>query len=149
MLILSTVTNELAETQGLAARLAEELQGDEVIYLEGDLGSGKTSFAQGLINGLGCKGIVTSPTFILQQEYRCSLPILHLDLYRLNQPMELEELGLEEYYGEWILLIEWANLFSSFLPPPNIRIKFDYLSPTTRRIEISSFLDRLKSLKGV
>ncbi len=136
-------------TKLLAAKLSELLTGGEIIYLEGTLGSGKTLFAQGLIHALGCEGPVISPTFVLLQEYLCCLPVLHLDLYRLDKGEELLELGLDEYIDEWIFLIEWANLFKKFLPPPDIRIDFSYSGDTTREIVISSNLPHLERLKEI
>ncbi len=135
-------------TKLLAGELSDLLTGGEIIYLKGTLGSGKTFFAQGLIRALGCEGPVISPTFVLLQEYLCRLPVLHLDLYRLDRSEELLELGLDEYIDEWVFLIEWANLFSKYLPSPDIEIKFSYSGDTSREIVISSNLPQLKRLKG-
>src|SRR5690554_1284543 len=96
------------ETEHLGKKIAPLLKGGEVIYLIGDLGVGKSHLARSIIKALGYGGNIVSPTFVLQQEYRMEkLSLLHLDLYRLENLWELEELGLEEYRG-WVYLIEWA-----------------------------------------
>ncbi len=148
MLEICRRTTNPEETKLLAGELSGLLTGGEIIYLEGTLGSGKTFFAQGLIRALGCEGPVISPTFVLLQEYLCRLPVLHLDLYRLDRSEELLELGLDEYIDNWIFLIEWADLFRKFLPPPDIEIEFSYSDDSSREIVISSNLPLLRKLKG-
>jgi tRNA threonylcarbamoyladenosine biosynthesis protein TsaE len=101
-----------AETEGLAARFAEGLKGGEVIFLEGDLGAGKTAFVRGLARGLGAReDSVASPTFVIQTTYPCASGrfLHHADLYRLASELGAEDVGLFELPGERdILAIEWA-----------------------------------------
>lgn len=110
------------ETQSLAARLASHLQGGEVITLSGDLGAGKTSFAQGLAKGLGVKRQVNSPTFTLIKEYQGEkLALYHMDAYRIED--EWEELGLEEYfYGQGVSVIEWPEQIEAQIPKERLEI---------------------------
>ena len=99
-----------------------------VIWLEGDLGAGKTSFTRGLIHALGYKGRVKSPTYGLLEHYQlASLQVLHMDLYRISDPGELEFLGVEDLLDEQtVLLIEWPDKGGSWLPRPHFMFKFSY-----------------------
>lgn len=99
-----------------------------VIWLEGDLGAGKTTFARGLIHALGYKGRVKSPTYGLLEHYQLeSLKVLHMDLYRISDPGELEFLGIEDLLDErTILLVEWPDRGGSWLPEPDFILTFAY-----------------------
>ena len=133
------------ETAELGRRLGELLPAGTVIALKGDLGVGKTVFAQGLAAGLGITEPVNSPTFTILQEYREGrLPLFHYDVYRIEDAEEMEEVGyLDSFYGEGISLVEWAERIEELLPPECIRIRiekdpergFDY-----RRITIEGTL---------
>lgn len=107
-----------------------------IVYLEGDLGTGKTTFSQNLAKAIGINTKVTSPTFTIINEYKTEeLKLYHLDLYRINTVTELDELGLSELKlprtGKTLVLIEWANLFENelneeFKDLKRLKIKFDY-----------------------
>ena len=99
-----------------------------VIWLEGDLGAGKTTFARGLIHALGYEGRVKSPTYGLLEHYQLeSLQVLHMDLYRISDPGELEFLGIEDLLDErTILLIEWPDKGAGWLPEPDFIFRFAY-----------------------
>ena len=105
------ITRSEAETADAGRQLAAALHAGSVILLLGDLGAGKTAFVRGLAEGLGVSpDAVTSPTFALLQEYRHGrLPLFHADLYRLNDPREVDDLGLEEIAEDGVLAIEWAE----------------------------------------
>ena len=107
----SHTTHSEAETTAVARRMAAVLSTGDVVLLYGDLGAGKTAFVRGLAEGLGIPGEeVSSPTFTLIQEYRGGrLPLFHADLYRLDDPREIEDLGLDEIAREGVLAIEWAE----------------------------------------
>ena len=129
-----TVTGEVvfAREQDLdqfANKFACNIPRPLIIWLEGDLGAGKTSFARGLIHALGYKGRVKSPTYGLLEHYQLdTLQVLHMDLYRINDPGELEFLGVEDLLDErTILLIEWPDKGGSWLPEPDFIFKFGYL----------------------
>nr|WP_276591776.1 tRNA (adenosine(37)-N6)-threonylcarbamoyltransferase complex ATPase subunit type 1 TsaE [Sphingomicrobium nitratireducens] len=99
-----------AETRALGAKVARLLQPGDVITLQGPLGAGKTSFARGLIEALGHEGEVPSPSFAIVQPYdHLDLPVWHVDLYRLEDPSELEELGLDATEDS-VLLVEWPEM---------------------------------------
>lgn len=108
-----------------------------VIGLIGELGAGKTTFTRAIAEGLGVLDprIVTSPTFILVQEYLGRLPLYHFDTYRLKSPDEFMDLGVEEYLsGDGVCVIEWADRVSHYLPTPRIDIELVSLSSESRRI---------------
>ena len=129
-----TVTGEVvfAREQHLeqfANKFACNIPKPLIIWLEGDLGAGKTTFARGLIHALGYKGRVKSPTYGLLEHYQLdTLQVLHMDLYRISDPGELEYLGVEDLLDEQtILLIEWPDRGASWLPEPDFVFKFGYL----------------------
>jgi tRNA threonylcarbamoyladenosine biosynthesis protein TsaE len=104
-------TSSESETAAVARRLAARLERGSVVLLHGDLGAGKTAFVRGLAAGLGADpDEVSSPTFVLVQEYRDGrLPLFHADLYRLDDGREIDDLGLEDLGAEGVLAIEWAE----------------------------------------
>jgi tRNA threonylcarbamoyladenosine biosynthesis protein TsaE len=115
------------ETRQAGRQLAARLRGGEVLSLEGPLGAGKTTFVKGLAEGLGCSpDDVSSPTFTLVHEYPSArLPFVHLDLYRLDEPQELAELGFDDLLaGKTIAAIEWGDKFPESLPPGVLRFVF-------------------------
>jgi tRNA threonylcarbamoyladenosine biosynthesis protein TsaE len=107
----SLTTRSEAETAAAARDVAARLGAGDVVLLFGDLGAGKTAFVKGLAEGLGVPGDqVSSPTFTLVQEYRGGrLPLFHVDLYRLDDPREVDDLGLDEIAADGVLAIEWAE----------------------------------------
>ena len=106
-----TTTHSEEETATVGREFASPLCAGDVLLLYGDLGAGKTAFVRGLAEGLGIdRDEVSSPTFTLIQEYRGGrLPLFHVDLYRIEDPRELDELGLEEIAEDGVLAIEWAD----------------------------------------
>lgn len=115
-----------AETEAYGASLAPIVQGRNggVLYLEGALGAGKTTLTRGLLRALGVTGSIRSPTYTLLEPYEIGhRPLLHMDLYRLNDPLELEQLGLRDYPPSrcwW--LVEWPERGAGLLPSPDLRI---------------------------
>lgn len=120
-----TIRTVLPEaTMALGEALGRLLKGGEVICLTGDLGAGKTHFAKGVARGLGIPDTVTSPTFTLINEYSGRLRLYHVDAYRLCDPDEAYDLGLEEYlYGDGATLIEWPDRIAELLPADRLDIE--------------------------
>ncbi|MCX5750578.1 MAG: tRNA (adenosine(37)-N6)-threonylcarbamoyltransferase complex ATPase subunit type 1 TsaE [Candidatus Saganbacteria bacterium] len=131
------ITESAEETRGFGKKLAAKLQEGTVIALTGQLGAGKTTLIQGIAQGLGIKDPVTSPTFILINEYPSNPPLIHLDLYRLDSETQIEDLGIEDYFEKpAIMVIEWAEKLGTLLPSNAIKIELEVLGDNKRRIAI-------------
>jgi len=118
---------KLTEVNSEAVKIAKKLRGGEILALSGPLGSGKTSFTKALAKELGISRTVTSPTFVLMQQYKGkNFWLYHLDLYRTKNFAEVSALGLEEVWGrkETITVIEWAEKIQAHLPSNTIHINF-------------------------
>jgi tRNA threonylcarbamoyladenosine biosynthesis protein TsaE len=105
------LTNSERETFLLAKKLAKDFKGQEVVLLIGELGAGKTVFAKGIAAGLGMKDVhqVCSPSYTLINIYKAKYPIFHIDFYRLGKTAEILDLGWEDYLGQGIIVVEWAQ----------------------------------------
>lgn len=128
-----------ADTLALASSLAEAVQGGDIIGLEGGLGAGKTTFTRGAVHGLGVpeETPVTSPTFALLHHYEGRLPIVHADLYRLGDAVELEELGIEELLEEGaVLFVEWGRKFPEIAERTSLWVDLEIVSDTARRARL-------------
>lgn len=136
------ITELPADTAGLGAHLGRLLHCPVVIGLSGVLGAGKTLFAQGLARGLGVEGYVKSPSFALVLIYSGRMTVYHLDVYRLEDPAEIEDLGFYEMQREEaVVIVEWADKVSSFMPAERIdvRIERGISGDLSRRIEITGY----------
>lgn len=112
-----TETFEPEETFKLGERLGEAARAGQVYCLDGDLGVGKTVFAQGFAKGLGIEGPVNSPTFTILCQYEGRLPLYHFDAYRIGDVSEMDEIGAEDcFYGDGVCLIEWPGRIRELLP---------------------------------
>ena len=125
------------ETIALGMRFAACLASGMVIYLIGDLGAGKTTFARGVLRGLGYQGNVKSPTYSLVELYKFSrLNLYHFDFYRIEDPRELDEAGLREHFGpDAVALVEWPENAAEALPAADLTVS---IRPEQdgRRVEI-------------
>ncbi len=123
------------ETIEIARKMASSWKGDEVVFLEGELGAGKTVFARGLAAGLGVKDLdeVCSPSFTLVNIYKGRCPIFHVDLYRLENETEIRELGWEDWLGQGVIIVEWAEKISFWLTEQVIRVKIEVKEDGTRK----------------
>jgi tRNA threonylcarbamoyladenosine biosynthesis protein TsaE len=110
----------------LASEFASQVSAPLVVYLQGDLGAGKTTFARAYIHALGFSGYVKSPSYGLLETYRAGgQDILHLDLYRIEDPEELEYLALRDLYGaNTVLMVEWPDRGENYLPKPDLVLEF-------------------------
>ena len=127
-------------TWALAREFAAELKPGDVVCLEGDLGTGKTTFTQGLAAALGVKGRVTSPTFCIVQEHRGERNFLvHMDLYRLNGEDDVVAIGWEDYLAEGaILAVEWPERAGGLIPPNARHVRFRHLGEEKRKVAIDA-----------
>lgn len=133
-------------TVALAADLARRLRPGDVVALDGQLGAGKTCFVRGLAGGLGIDpAAVSSPTFVLVHEYEPrerpgggrSIPLIHIDAYRLSDAGELDSLGWEEMLdGDAVIVVEWAERVRRALPGDSVRVWIEHLGDLRRRIHI-------------
>jgi tRNA threonylcarbamoyladenosine biosynthesis protein TsaE len=136
--IKTATTNAEEETAAVGRDVAAMLAAGDVILLFGDLGAGKTAFTRGLAEGLGiAAGAVSSPTFTIVQEYRGGrLPLVHADLYRLQDPREIDDLGLDEIAADGVLAIEWAERLPR-RPAGAIAVTLTHETADTRHIVVS------------
>lgn len=114
-------------TFDFAKKIGEKLKSGDVLCLDGDLGVGKTVFTKGVAAGLGIKDDVSSPTFTLIQEYYGGrLPLYHFDVYRIDGPWDMDDLGYEEYfYGECVCLVEWGSMIKELFPENTIYVRIE------------------------
>jgi len=132
-------TSSPEETKKFGEKLAKKLKPGEVVAFFGPLGSGKTCLIQGICQGLNVANPVTSPCFVIINEYPGKIKVYHFDLYRLERIEELYELGYEEYfYGDGVCLVEWAEKAKSLLPEKRIEIQLKISSEKEREIIISN-----------
>ena len=124
-------------TRALGARLGARLGPGDVVACVGALGAGKTCFLQGLARGLGVTAEVTSPTFVLVNQYRGRLPVYHLDAFRTESLTELADVGVEEMlHGDGVTVIEWADKLRPLLPERTITVTITGLGDEPREIAI-------------
>ncbi len=144
--MIEKTTRSPEQTFEFGRALAKELEVGCVVALSGPLGSGKTVLIKGICSGLGVTEFVTSPSFVIINEYPGKVKVYHFDLYRLENTEEFIKLGYEEYfYGNGITLIEWAEKIKTFLPEERMEINLQILSENERRILVR----RLESLKVI
>jgi len=134
------VSRTAGQTRGVGRLLGRSLEAGSVVALSGELGTGKTEFIKGLARGLGVKrGHVSSPSFVLINEYPGRIPLYHIDLYRLSEGKDLEQIGLEEYfYGNGVTAIEWAEKAASLIPHRHFWIDIRWTGPTRRQLIVKT-----------
>lgn len=128
------------QTHQLGISLGRLLEPGHVVGLVGELGAGKTCLAAGAAEGLGVAPdvYVSSPTFTLINEYPGRIPLIHIDFYRLSEPSDLIEIGVDDYYrtAEGACLVEWFDKFPQEVPPGYLEVVMKITGPTTRDLEI-------------
>lgn len=140
-------THNPDETAEVGAALGRLLQPGDVVLLQGDLGAGKTRLTQGLARGAGSPDPVTSPTFVLVNEYRGPFRIVHVDLYRIERALDADSLGLDEYLeGDGVTVVEWPEQAPHALPADHLLIAFDHAGEFDRTLTITGFGDRYRAL---
>ncbi len=126
------------ETRAWGEQLGRELRLGDWLALTGSLGSGKTTLVQGVVAGLGVPRnvVVSSPTFVLVQEYQGRCPIFHVDLYRLAEGEHLDDLGCREWPAEGVVLMEWADRASDVWPVNHVRVHLQHGTGDERMIQL-------------
>lgn len=149
---LGLVTASPEETRAVGRSLAELLGSRDVVSLTGDLGAGKTTFVQGAAQGLGVADPVLSPTFTLMRRYHGTLPVYHLDVYRLERLQEVLDLGFDEILDQGaVVFIEWGDAIDMLLPPEHLQIELTLpLEGDHRELQVSwygrSWAERIDAL---
>lgn len=155
---LEIISQSTEQTQRLGKQLGELLRGKELLLLDGNLGAGKTTFTQGLAQGMGVAAVINSPTFTLLKEYSGRslspseisdsqvgpmlrkrfagrLALYHFDLYRLTEPDELFDLGFDDYFASsGVCVVEWADKADEFWPPERLYIRLQLIDEVQRRL---------------
>ncbi len=135
------------ETKKFGFRIGELALPGDVFLLTGSLGAGKTCLTQGIAWGLDIKEYALSPTFVIVREMHGRLPLYHIDLYRLDNIEEIEDLGLDDYlYGKGACVVEWAEKALSLLPSEHLLIQIDFLSDTERSLQFKPSGKRYQEL---
>jgi len=145
--MFSVITSSTEQTEELGRIVGALLEPGDLVCLYGDLGAGKTHFSFGIAQGLEVREqYITSPTFTFVNEYEGRIPFYHIDLYRLQEPSELEGIGFEEYIdSDGATVIEWAERAESELPDEALSVYLSHVSETSR--EIGFFADGARYLK--
>lgn len=123
---LEVSTGGEEETRALGERLGKALKKGDIVLLSGDLGTGKTCLTQGIGRGLDCRAPITSPSFVLMNEYMGREKLFHVDLYRIEDVEDLDELGLWDYPEKGILVIEWPERGAELLPGDGLVVELRY-----------------------
>ncbi|MBR1779343.1 MAG: tRNA (adenosine(37)-N6)-threonylcarbamoyltransferase complex ATPase subunit type 1 TsaE [Clostridia bacterium] len=133
--MIKVLSNSAKDTEKIASDFAKNLRGKEVIALYGGLGAGKTCFTKGLSKGLSIKSDeVISPTFTLLNEYSGKYRVYHFDMYRINSFDELYSLGFFDFIGAGVIIVEWSENISKFLPDGTIMIHIEHGEKENERI---------------
>ena len=137
---MEAITASPAETEALAARLAERLGPGDVVTISGELGAGKTTFVRGAARALGVAGPVSSPTFTIGHRYDAPTPVAHLDLYRIVG-LDPEEWGdLEPYFDGTVVFVEWPEHGGDWLPEARAVVTLGHVDESHRSVRIDSDL---------
>ncbi|MFP3938081.1 MAG: tRNA (adenosine(37)-N6)-threonylcarbamoyltransferase complex ATPase subunit type 1 TsaE [Phycisphaerae bacterium] len=132
-------SESIEQTLEIGRRISERLQVGDCVGLTGPLGAGKTVLVRGLATGLGVadERLVSSPTFVLVQEYPGRVPLFHVDLYRMHEPdAELADLGVDEMLADGVVLVEWADRAGDALPLPRWQVDISLTGPESRKLTL-------------
>ena len=150
MPILEIDTHNPEATRAIGQALGEHAKPGFVYLLSGELGAGKTTLTQGVLEGLGSDERARSPTFVLATQYTGRLPLYHVDLYRIDSVSELEELGLDEFFeGDGVSVVEWADKASGQLPKEHLSIRLEHSGENSRRLRLEAASEYRDALDAV
>jgi tRNA threonylcarbamoyladenosine biosynthesis protein TsaE len=145
---MEITTRSEEETLRLGEIIGGNLKPGDIISLNGDLGAGKTHITKGIAKGLGVEDYITSPTFIIVNEYEGKIPLYHFDVYRINDIHEMFEIGFDEYlYGRGACVVEWGEIVEELLPDKTVNITIKKIDDNTRKVIIDD--GNMEFLKGV
>ena len=147
---MKLISDSREQTLEMGRLIGAILERGDIVALIGELGSGKTCLTQGMAKGLGVEENVpvVSPTFTLINEYPGKVPLIHLDVYRLSGPRDLEDMGYEEYFeGGGIIVIEWAEKIRDILPAKTLFISMRYIDENTREMILEGPGEKIRKLE--
>jgi len=147
---LKLISDSREQTLEVGRLIGTVLERGDIVALIGELGSGKTCLTQGMAKGLGVEENVpvVSPTFTLINEYPGKIPLIHLDVYRLSGPRDLEDMGYEEYFeGGGIIVIEWAEKIRDILPAKTLFVSMRYIDENTREMILEGPGEKIRKLE--
>ena len=133
--MVDVVSGSPGETEEIAARLAARLVAGDVVYVSGELGSGKTTFVRGACRALGIEAPVTSPTYVVGHRYD---GVSHLDLYRFEQLTDADWGALEPYFADAIVFVEWPERAAGRLPSPRVTVELEHVDVERRAVRLTS-----------
>ncbi len=134
---LNLITHSPEQTHELGRSIGRLTQPGDVLLLVGELGTGKTCLTQGIAWGLGIEEYTLSPTFVIVREMRGRLPLYHVDLYRLDDIKEIDDLGLDDYlYGDGVCVVEWAEKGLSLMPEEHLLVEISHLGEDERSFQL-------------
>jgi len=134
--VISFVTSSAAETEQAGARLAKHLHPGDVVKVSGELGSGKTTFVRGACRALGVEQPVTSPTYTIGNRYSGRVPVSHLDLYRLEEVGDADWAGLEPYFEDAVVFVEWPEAGAGRFPAARASVRIEHAGEDRRTIDL-------------
>lgn len=144
---LKLVSEGPQDTHELGEALGRLVQPGDVLLLVGELGAGKTCLTQGIAWGLEVEGYATSPSFVLVNQYRGRLILFHIDLYRLEDPEEVADLGLDDYlYADGVCVVEWADRALEVFPAEHLLVEMSFISDNSRGIWLKPSGKRYQAL---
>lgn len=147
------IIDSVEKTIELGFHLGSKLKAGDIVCLNGDLGAGKTHFTKGIAKGLGIQEQITSPTFTIVNEYEGRLKLYHFDVYRVNDPDEIENIGFDEYiFGKGVSIIEWSEYIDELIPEERINVlikKIPEKGDNFRVISINSCGSRYDYIKEI
>ena len=134
---MEKISNSPEQTELIGVDFSNYISKGDIIAIDGNLGTGKTTFIKGILKGLGYKGNVSSPTYTLINEYDSKIKIIHIDCYREKEVKRWLDIGIMDYlYGNNAVIIEWAEYIKDILPADIIKINLKYLSEFKREVKI-------------
>ena len=134
---MEKISDSPENTELIGVSFSKQINSGDIIAINGDLGAGKTTFIKGVLQGLGYKGNVSSPTYTLVNEYDAKYKIIHIDCYREKLINRWLDIGIVDYLnGDNVVFIEWAKYIKSILPKDVITINIEHLSESKRKIKV-------------